>query len=117
MKTTFLSKVVIIIARIEWGLKDIVVLSPHSFSAKSEDGREFSFSCQLKEHEEYNVVLDETDCDWIVLHIRNKKRGDNYVMLPGNLCGSTISFEEIARVMKRSWHDESNILHNRESEF
>lgn len=117
MKTTFLSKVVIILARIEWGLKDIIVLSPHSFSAKSDDDRTFSFSCQLVEHEDYSVELDETDCDWIVVHIRNKKRGDNFVMLPGHLGGSQISFKEIAKQMKRSWHEEANILHNRTSDF
>lgn len=111
MTTTFLSKAIALIARIEWGLQNILVLSPHSFSA-DKDGRSFSFHCQVTSHDAYSIMIDKTDCDLIVVYINNKMKGDNYVMLPKSCAGKTMSFEEIAKSMKKSWHAETNILHH-----
>lgn len=104
--TTSPSKLIGLYASIEWGLRDIKFLSPHSFS--SNHG---TFTCAYKTHEDGKVFVswreDMRDDEYDVFIIRNKELGDNAVLFRSKdlepMSNKWITFEWIAKHLKKKW--------------
>ena len=100
------SKVFGLYASIEWGLRDIKFLSPHSFSA-SNGSETWSFYASISDYDDnFDVELPEFEDDYVILFIPNKS-GDNCVLMDKascNMCmGQKVSMKWIAQRIKRKW--------------
>ena len=94
-------------ASIEWGLRNVKFLSPHSFCASNETDT-WSFHTYVSEYDaEFNVFLPEFDDDYIILSIPNKG-GDNCVLMDKASCkecmNQKVSMKWIATRIKRKWN-------------
>lgn len=101
------SKGLALFMSIEWGLRDIKFLGPHSFSA-SKDGRVFEFDvCTSLHDDNFDVMLPTFDREYIIMFIPNKS-GDNCVLMTKNDCvekmGNKVSMKWVADRIKRKWH-------------
>lgn len=106
MMTTFPSKVLSLIAAMNWGMRDVKITSPVSFSAASKGGR-FSFACSIQNHQDAWIDLPDLDhgYDFLLVLILNKK-GDNLIVLKNDVelmsnKNSSVSFEWLAPRIKR----------------
>jgi len=93
-------------ASIEWGLRDVKFLSPHSFSA-SNGTHTWCFYCCLHEYDtNFDLLIPEFDDDYLILSIPNKD-GDNCVLLEKTDCAEfmnqKVSMKWIATKIKRKW--------------
>jgi len=99
------SKPLALWAAIEWGLRDVKITSPSSFSATSMEKR-IHFHVFIKNHRNAFVDLgvDSVDEGVVLLLIPNKA-GDNFVVIKSEDLSSinlrNLSFEEIAKTLKR----------------
>jgi hypothetical protein len=73
------SKIFGLIAVIEWGMSDLELLTPYSFSAVGKYGRK-SFMTHITEHKDFYVDIPEHTNDFLILFITNK-HGDNCVIM------------------------------------
>lgn len=100
------SKAIALYASIEWGLRDIEFLSPHSF--KCNHG---TFRCHVVDHKDAKVFMhwreDQRDDEYDVYVIRNKELGDNAVLFRSKdlepMSNKWVSFEWIAKNLKKKW--------------
>jgi hypothetical protein len=103
--TTCLSKAVALYASIEWGLRDIEFLSPHSFRCNHG-----TFRCCVVDHEDSTIFInwreDQREDEYDVYIIRNKE-GDNAVLFRSidlePMSNKWVSFEWIAKHLKKKW--------------
>jgi len=88
---------------LDWGLRDVKVTSPFSFSARK-NGLEMSFKCVIMYHNNGMVMMKKYDEDYLLLLIPNKK-GDNFIVLTKEDCEEQmeelVSFEWLAPRIKR----------------
>jgi hypothetical protein len=102
---TSLSKAIALYGSLEWGLRDIEFLSPHSFRCNHGE-----FLCRMWNHEDAQIFVewleDERD-DWYVVYIIPNKVGDNCVLFKSadiaEMSNKWISFEWIAKKYKKKW--------------
>lgn len=92
---------------IEWGLRDIKFLSPHSFSAKK-DGKVFCFDVCTSIHDDnFDVFLPVFDNEYLIMFIPNKS-GDNCVLMTkidcSEMMGNKVSMKWISDRIKRKWN-------------
>ena len=74
------SKGIALLMSVEWGLRDIRFLSPHSFSA-SKDEKVFEFFVYTSPHDDnFDVMIPEFNNEYLILFIPNKT-GDNCVLM------------------------------------
>lgn len=105
METTSLSKFFGLYAVLEWGLRDIEFLGPHSFRV-GKDGKKMTFYVHGQDHNNYSLDIPDSEEEYYIVFIPNKS-GDNCVLLLGDDCrGKTMTFEELAPLIKRKWRIE-----------
>lgn len=100
-----LSKAFGLYGAMEWGLKDVEFLSPHSFRCNHG-----TFYCRKWSHEDYKIFVewydDEKDDEYVIYLIPNKE-GDNCVLFKAKdiapMSNKWITFEWIAKNLKRKW--------------
>jgi hypothetical protein len=101
--TTSPSKAIGLFAGIEWGLKDIKILSPFIFS--SDKG---VFYVQVSTHFDTSILINDYQSkpDYFVLIIKNKE-GDNSVLLKEEDVlqhkNKYVDFKWIAKHLKKKW--------------
>lgn len=101
------SKGIALLMSVEWGLRNIRFLSPHSFSAEK-DGKVFCFDVCTSIHDDsFDVMLPAFDNEYLIMFIPNKS-GDNCVLMTNNDCtemmGKKVSMKWIADRIKRKWN-------------
>jgi hypothetical protein len=97
------SKVFGLYAVLEWGLKGLELIGPHSFSGVGKEGKQVSFFCIILEHEGYLVSIPSNTEDFTIVMIENKK-GDNCVVMESASCsGKSLSLEEMVPLIKRKF--------------
>jgi hypothetical protein len=108
---TYPSKVFAAYGIMEWGLSDVRVTSPSSFTATSK-GEVVKFVCTICSHINFEVSipqLTKSKSEFLLMLIDNKV-GDNFIVL----CASdvhhnkTMTFEEMAPLIKRKARFEIN---------
>lgn len=106
---TYLSKALGLYARIEWGLRDVKILSPFSFSAKKQS-EEFKFSTHMSSYDSnMDVYVPSFEEEFIILFIPNKK-ADNCILMRREDClkvmGSSVTMNWLADKILRKWRIE-----------
>jgi len=105
-RQTCLSKALGLYARIEWGLRDVKILSPFSFSAIKET-ETFSFRTHQCDHDEsMDVYLPEFNEQFIIVFIPNKK-ADNCILMRREDClgsmASNVTMKWLASKILKKW--------------
>lgn len=102
------SKVFAAYGIMEWGLSDVKITSPSSFTAKTK-GEAMKFVCTICSHTDFDVTIPPIDgyslqSEFLLMLIDNKV-GDNFIVLTGNdihkYSGKKASFETLAPMIKR----------------
>lgn len=101
--TTYHSKILGCLCVIEWGLRDIVFLSPSSFEAEA-NGKRYTFHACIIEHFNTMVDIPVFEEDFLVMCIANKS-GDNTIVLTHDDCkevmGTSVDFHWVAGFIKK----------------
>jgi hypothetical protein len=114
------SKVFAAYGIMEWGLSEVKLTSPSSFTARTK-GEVVKFVCTICSHTNFEVFIPPIECytlqsEFLLMLIDNKA-GDNFIVLSGNdmhkYSGKMVSFETLAPMIKRKArfeiHKQSNI--------
>lgn len=89
----------------EWGLKDVKFISPHSFRCNHGE-----FLCRVWGHEDSKIFiewLDDESDDLYVVYIIPNKEGDNCVLFKAKdvapMSNKWVTFKWIAENLKKKW--------------